>query len=456
MSDGSHPPPSSRRDTRPGCGGRRAGPARRPRHLGRAAVVVGDVAPAPRLDARADARPRRGRRRPRPADPLVAPAAPLRRAPAAPGSAAVRRITALWCLPRLVAPPLFSRDGWSYAAQGELTRIGPYVWGPGILDGRIIEARTRAGCSRPRRTGRSAARRRVRGGCSRPLAAGDRAPRVAGRAARPGLGATPRRRVSRRCCEPDARARHRRRPQRPADGGLAAVALVARASTAGWPARSSAASRPGEDPRRHRLHRRRPALAARHRDAARPSTPAGAGRGRQRAVAAVRGLAGRRRPGLDRLARRAGLDQHSAVGHRLLSGLVPGIKTVGTIAALGVAAAVALRWPTGSPGGAVRATALVLSRHGPAQPGGARVVRAVVPADRRALGGCCPRRHGHAALMWLSAALGVSAPLDSSLEGLPVDIALTTILVVGTVASVTWAVRPSARASPPTSAGTRP
>ena len=42
----------------------------------------------------------------------------------------------------MVAPPLFSRDGWSYAAQGELTRLGlsPYVWGPGILDGPIIEA----------------------------------------------------------------------------------------------------------------------------------------------------------------------------------------------------------------------------------------------------------------------------------------------------------------------------
>ncbi len=42
----------------------------------------------------------------------------------------------------MFAPPLFSRDGWSYAAQGELTRIGlsPYVWGPGILDGQIIEA----------------------------------------------------------------------------------------------------------------------------------------------------------------------------------------------------------------------------------------------------------------------------------------------------------------------------
>ena len=56
--------------------------------------------------------------------------------------AVVRRATAAWCAPLVLAPPLFSRDGWSYAAQGELTRLGlsPYVWGPGILHGPIVEA----------------------------------------------------------------------------------------------------------------------------------------------------------------------------------------------------------------------------------------------------------------------------------------------------------------------------
>ncbi len=56
--------------------------------------------------------------------------------------AVVRRATAAWCVPLVLAPPLFSRDGWSYAAQGELTHLGlsPYVWGPGILHGPIVEA----------------------------------------------------------------------------------------------------------------------------------------------------------------------------------------------------------------------------------------------------------------------------------------------------------------------------
>lgn len=54
----------------------------------------------------------------------------------------VRQATVLWSLPLLVAPPLFSRDGWSYAAQGVMTHIGvtPYGWGPSILDGSIVEA----------------------------------------------------------------------------------------------------------------------------------------------------------------------------------------------------------------------------------------------------------------------------------------------------------------------------
>lgn len=54
----------------------------------------------------------------------------------------VRQATLLWSLPLLVAPPLFSRDGWSYAAQGVLTRFGvsPYEHGPGVLAGPIVEA----------------------------------------------------------------------------------------------------------------------------------------------------------------------------------------------------------------------------------------------------------------------------------------------------------------------------
>lgn len=54
----------------------------------------------------------------------------------------VRYATVVWSAPLLLAPPLFSRDGWSYAAQGMLTRLGvsPYEHGPGLLDGPIVEA----------------------------------------------------------------------------------------------------------------------------------------------------------------------------------------------------------------------------------------------------------------------------------------------------------------------------
>ncbi|HSV37221.1 MAG TPA: polyprenol phosphomannose-dependent alpha 1,6 mannosyltransferase MptB, partial [Nocardioidaceae bacterium] len=50
--------------------------------------------------------------------------------------------TVVWVLPLLLAPPLFSRDGWSYAAQGYLQGQGlsPYTWTPNILSGPLLEA----------------------------------------------------------------------------------------------------------------------------------------------------------------------------------------------------------------------------------------------------------------------------------------------------------------------------
>jgi len=44
-------------------------------------------------------------------------------------------ILALWSAPLLVAPPMFSNDIYSYAAQGEMVshHISPYLYGPGIL-----------------------------------------------------------------------------------------------------------------------------------------------------------------------------------------------------------------------------------------------------------------------------------------------------------------------------------
>ena len=49
----------------------------------------------------------------------------------------VRAATVVWSLPLLLAPPLFSRDGWSYAAQGMLAHrgISPYEHGPWSLVG---------------------------------------------------------------------------------------------------------------------------------------------------------------------------------------------------------------------------------------------------------------------------------------------------------------------------------
>lgn len=54
----------------------------------------------------------------------------------------VRRATWCWAAPLLPAPALFSRDAWSYAAQGELTRLdlSPYTWTPSVLTGPIVEA----------------------------------------------------------------------------------------------------------------------------------------------------------------------------------------------------------------------------------------------------------------------------------------------------------------------------
>jgi alpha-1,6-mannosyltransferase len=46
-------------------------------------------------------------------------------------------IFSLWVVPLLLAPPLFSRDVYSYVAQGEMMshHISPYHYGPGVLGG---------------------------------------------------------------------------------------------------------------------------------------------------------------------------------------------------------------------------------------------------------------------------------------------------------------------------------
>jgi alpha-1,6-mannosyltransferase len=51
------------------------------------------------------------------------------------GLTSVRRAAALWSAPLLLAPPLFSGDGWSYVANGALAARGwsPYLWTPAAL-----------------------------------------------------------------------------------------------------------------------------------------------------------------------------------------------------------------------------------------------------------------------------------------------------------------------------------
>jgi len=62
---------------------------------------------------------------------------------ATPGGVELVRMAALaWTAPLVMAPPLFSRDGWSYAAQGMLVTldISPYTHGPQMLAGPLRQA----------------------------------------------------------------------------------------------------------------------------------------------------------------------------------------------------------------------------------------------------------------------------------------------------------------------------
>lgn len=53
------------------------------------------------------------------------------------GVTRVTTVLAAWCLPLLVAPPLFSRDAYSYYAQGKLMEAGydPYTTGVSVIPG---------------------------------------------------------------------------------------------------------------------------------------------------------------------------------------------------------------------------------------------------------------------------------------------------------------------------------
>lgn len=69
----------------------------------------------------------------------------MRLRPAATGRHDFRAVLALWSVPFLLAPPIFSHDAYSYAAQGWMVSQGvdPYQVGPGALPGNFADAVSR-------------------------------------------------------------------------------------------------------------------------------------------------------------------------------------------------------------------------------------------------------------------------------------------------------------------------
>lgn len=69
----------------------------------------------------------------------------MRLRPGAGGRHDFRAVLALWSVPLLLAPPIFSHDAYSYAAQGWLVSQGvdPYQVGPGALPGHFADAVSR-------------------------------------------------------------------------------------------------------------------------------------------------------------------------------------------------------------------------------------------------------------------------------------------------------------------------
>ena len=72
-------------------------------------------------------------------------------------------VVAIWALPLLLAPPLFSRDVYTYAAQGEMVshHINPYSYGPERARRHAVQHRWPTPCGRgpSRPTGRPSCRR---------------------------------------------------------------------------------------------------------------------------------------------------------------------------------------------------------------------------------------------------------------------------------------------------------
>lgn len=371
----------------------------------------------------------------------------------------VRRASALWCLPLLIAPPLFSRDGWSYAAQGELTRIGlsPYVWGPGILDGPIVEAVDPRWMATPTPYGPlpllfgSGAAELLHGPWL--LVVAHRSLALVGLLmlawALPRLAAW----TGRDPAVVSALALPS--PLLLAHGvaglhndllmvGLAAVALVV-AAERGWAAGAvlgglaAAVKVPGGLVCVGVALVTLPAAA-----------PLARRTGRLAAVAAVSvatllgtgALAGVGVGWVHALGVPGQVDTPLSLSGDLAH-LVPGAKAVGVLLALGIVVWSALRTPTGAPAAALHAAALALT---------ATVLLSPVVHPWYALwcvpllAACRLGPRGEALLIGVSLTLGVTAPLDASLPGAPLAIVVACALVAVS-AAVRWRPAPSQAAA---------
>ncbi|GHJ59976.1 hypothetical protein NOK12_24940 [Nocardioides sp. OK12] len=374
---------------------------------------------------------------------------------------AVRRATVLFVLPLLVAPPLFSRDGWSYAAQGELTRLGlsPYTWGPGVLSGPVVEAVDPRWLATPTPYGPlpllwgSGTARLVDSPWA--MVVGHRLLALVGLALL--AWALPRLAAWTRHDPAFVSALVLPSPLVLAHGvgglhndllmvGLGAAALVV-AAERGWVlgaatgGLAAAVKLPGG------LVCLGVVLVTLH---------AGAGlRERLGRVAQV---------GLVSVAVLVGVGVVAGTGsgwvHALgvpgtvhtplaLSAtvelLLPGTRLLAQVVAVGLVVLLALGAPTGDGAAALRTTALALT---------ATVLLSPVVHPWYALwclplaAACHLRGRALALLLWFSFALGITAPLDSELRGLHVAIALTLTMVVGLAIALTWAVRPSGLPAP--------
>lgn len=366
----------------------------------------------------------------------------------------VRRHVALWCSPLLAAPPLFSRDAWSYAAQGELVARGlsPYDVGPGVL-GPLAAAVDPRWLWTPAPYGPLPL---LWGGGAAELVDSPWLLVVAHRTlALAGLAllawALPRLATLTDLDPVVVSAAVLPSPLVLAHGvggahndllmaGLATAALVL--ATRSWAAGAvlgglaAAVKLPGGVVCVAVALLCLPVGASHAHRARRLAQVAAVSVGTLWLTGLVAGV-GHGWIGA--------LDVPTSIATPLsltsvLSTWVPGIQTAGTVAAVGVVLAVAARGRTGDAALSVQYAALMMS---------VTVVLSPVVHAWYALW-CLPLLaaavrdpRGVVVSAWLSLVLGLAAPLDSSLAGLPVHVTVTTVLVTGTVALLTGALRQS-------------